>query len=125
MVPWVAVPSAFSQPWGTLAVRSPCCPHRGQQEMTQVVSCAPSCGASGTITVGKAGTTFFPYYTQAANKTLEFNNLEVTYNYETRELSVLNASGQEMSFNEEELTELKAALVQFGIGIAGTGTEYR
>jgi hypothetical protein len=58
-------------------------------------------------------------------KTLEFNALEVSYNYETRELNVVNASGQEVSFDEEELAELKAALVLLGIGFSGTGTEYR
>lgn len=57
-------------------------------------------------------------------KTLEFNALEVSYNYETRELSVVNAQGNELDFDEEELLELKAALRLFNLDSSGT-VEYR
>lgn len=57
-------------------------------------------------------------------KTLEFNALEVSYNYETQELSTVNASGHEISFDAEELLELKAALRLLGLDSSGT-VEYR
>lgn len=68
---------------------------------------------------------------QVANlhkKTVEYEDLTVTYDYADKELTVLNKhSTEEIAFDEKELIEFRAALVALGVpyGAPGEGITYR
>jgi hypothetical protein len=60
-------------------------------------------------------------------KTLEYEHLSFTYDQSTGELIVTDSpGGEEFSFDVAELSELREALVTFGIGISsGSTVNYR
>lgn len=60
-------------------------------------------------------------------KTLEFENLKFTYDFDTREFSVYDSQGSDFIFGEVELAELRNAMTAFGIGFTppGSGVNYR
>lgn len=59
-------------------------------------------------------------------KTLEFENMNFTYDYAAKTFLVEGYGGKSLEFSEEDLAELKAALLTFGIGLsAGDGVTCR
>lgn len=59
-------------------------------------------------------------------KTLEFENLTCSYNFETRIFTVEGPDGS-MDFDANDLAELRNAMTAFGIGLVppGSGINYR
>lgn len=54
-------------------------------------------------------------------KTLEFEHLEVSYDYDTSELRVVAAGGNCLVLNPQEVNELRTAMLTLGIGIVPPG----
>lgn len=60
-------------------------------------------------------------------KSLTYNSIEVSYDYELKQLKVVNSGGEEINLDEEELNELRNALQAMGLSLVppGNGVHYR
>lgn len=84
-------------------------------------------GFSGTVGAGGSGHIAWSASSGTPKKkTLTYNSIEVSYDYETKQLKVVNAGGEEINYDEEELAELRNALTALGLSIPpGSGVTCR
>lgn len=71
-------------------------------------------GGIGHLGGGSGGAPAVP-----KKKTLEYENLTFTYEFETRIFKIEGPDGA-MTFGPDELSELRAAMTTFGIGLTST-----
>lgn len=84
-------------------------------------------GGSYAVGAGGGGATY-PVKPKGAikKKTLEYDNLKISYDYATRELRVDGVGSSCFTFSTDELIELKAALTALGLGTSPIdGVTYR